>query len=53
MRRDVREARALGRQMIGLVLTIPVFAVVWWFMQPGFTGGGGVEPWYATILPWA
>ena len=53
MRRDVREARALGRQMIGLVLTIPVFAVVWWFMQPGFMGGGGVEPWYATILPWA
>jgi hypothetical protein len=53
MRDDIREARALGRQMIALVLTVPVFAVVWWVAQPGFMGGPWVEPWYVTVMPWA
>ncbi|HET9083452.1 MAG TPA: hypothetical protein VFN41_03535 [Candidatus Limnocylindrales bacterium] len=52
MREDVRSARAQGRQLIALVLLIPVLAVFWWVAQPGFTGGPWVEPWYSTIVPW-
>jgi hypothetical protein len=50
---DVRAARQTGRLMIAWVLMVPLFAVFWWFAQPGTMGGGWVEPWYASILPWA
>ena len=53
MRDDVREARELGRLMIGWVLMVPILAVFLWFAQPGFMGGGWAEPWYVTVLPWA
>ena len=52
MREDVRAARVLGRQMIALVLLIPVLAVFCWLAQPGFMGGPWVEPWYAAAVAW-
>ena len=53
MRDDVRAARALGRQMIGAALTLPLLLGFLWIASPG-----GIEPifyeppWYETALPW-
>lgn len=52
MRDDVRAARAQARQLIALVLLIPLLAVFWWVAQPGFMGDPWVEPWYAAMVPW-
>ena len=52
MREDVRAARALGRQIFGAALLLPLFAGLLWIATPG-----GIEPmfyeppWYASLVP--
>jgi hypothetical protein len=53
MREDVRAARTLGRQIIGVALVLPVLVGFLWLASPG-----GIEPmfyeppWYEAVLPW-
>jgi len=54
MRKDVREARALGRQMIGAALALALLVGFLWVASPGGIEGISYEPpWYAGLVPLA